>query len=164
MLRAASGESSTGNQDTFVAHLCFTTGPLHHEVDSGKLLSGETVMAAKPFQRQLEERQWKSTLCTETEARKANTPRARKARTRAKESTRVNTRAVLILRATVVTVESGDTSRKTVNTITLAEVDEEESVEPPNSSASSRTTESHLHLLVCLQLELRSPRWRRSPR
>ena len=31
------------------AHLWLTTGLRHHETDSGKLLSGETVMAAKPF-------------------------------------------------------------------------------------------------------------------
>ena len=48
-MRRASGESSTGTQDTLVAQLWFTTGLRHHEADSGKLLSGETVMAAKPF-------------------------------------------------------------------------------------------------------------------
>ena len=42
-MRRASGESSTGTQDTPVAHQWFTTG--HHGADSGKLLSGETVMA-----------------------------------------------------------------------------------------------------------------------
>ena len=42
-------ESSTGTQDTPVAQLWFTTGLRHHEADSGKLLSGETVMAARPF-------------------------------------------------------------------------------------------------------------------
>ena len=42
-MRRASGESSTGTQDTTVAHLRFTTGLRHHETDSGKLLSGETV-------------------------------------------------------------------------------------------------------------------------
>ena len=41
-------ESSTRTQDTPVAHLWFTTGQRHHEADSGKLLSGETVRAAKP--------------------------------------------------------------------------------------------------------------------
>ena len=39
---------------------------------------------------------------------------ARKARTRAKESTRVNMRAVLNLSVTVVIVESGDTSKNIV--------------------------------------------------
>ena len=34
---------------TPVAHLWFTTGLRHHETDSGKQLSGEMVMAAKPF-------------------------------------------------------------------------------------------------------------------
>ena len=103
---------STGTQDTPVAYLWFTTRLRHHEADSGKLLTDETVMAA-------EKGQWKSTLCMETLASKANTPRARKARTRAKEGTRVNTRTVLSLKATVVTVESGDTSKKTVDTKTL---------------------------------------------
>ena len=42
-------ESSNGTQDTPVAHLWFTTGLRHHEADSGKFLSGETVMAARPF-------------------------------------------------------------------------------------------------------------------
>ena len=48
-MRRASGESSTGTQDTPAAHLWFTTGLHHHEADGGKLLSGETVMAARPF-------------------------------------------------------------------------------------------------------------------
>ena len=48
-MRRGSGESSTGTQDTPVAHLWFTTGLRHHETESGKLLSGETVMAGKPF-------------------------------------------------------------------------------------------------------------------
>ena len=48
-VRRASGGSSTGTQDTPVAHLWFTTGLRHHEADSGKLLSGETVMAARPI-------------------------------------------------------------------------------------------------------------------
>ena len=39
----------------------------------------------------------------------------------------------------------------------VAAVDGEESVEPPDSSAAARP-ELHLHLLVCLQLELRIPR------
>ena len=48
-MRRAPGESSTGTQDTPAAHLWFTTRLRHHEADSGKLLSGETVMAARPF-------------------------------------------------------------------------------------------------------------------
>ena len=36
-------------RDTPVAHLWCTTRLRHHEADSGKLLSGETVMAARPF-------------------------------------------------------------------------------------------------------------------
>ena len=47
---------------------------------------------------------------------------------------------------------------------TVAEVDEEESVEPPNSSVSSSTTRVTPPLLVCFQLELHSPRHERSPR
>ena len=47
---------------------------------------------------------------------------------------------------------------------TVAEVDEDESIEPPSVSASSRTTRVTLHLLVCLQLELRNPRQGRSRR
>ena len=49
-MRRASGESSTGTQDTLVAHLWFTTGLRHHETDSGMLLNGETVMAAAPME------------------------------------------------------------------------------------------------------------------
>ena len=97
----------------------------------------------------------------ETKARKANTPRAIKARTRAKESTRVNTRAVLSLKAVVVTVESGGHKQKNCRKKnTVAEVDEEESVEPPHSSASSSTTRVTAPPpgLVCFQVELRSPR------
>ena len=40
-MRRASGESTTGTQDTLVAHLWFTTGLRHHEADCGKLLSGK---------------------------------------------------------------------------------------------------------------------------
>ena len=57
-----------------------------------------------------------------------------RARTRAQESTRVNTRAVAI----VLTVASGDTSKETVDTRTLLPKWMEESVE--YSSASSSTT------------------------
>ena len=64
---------------------------------------------------------------------------------------RVNTRAVLSLRATVVTVQSRDTSRKTVDTRTLL-------LKWMRRSRSNLQTavraaarpESHHHLLVCL--------------
>ena len=51
---------------------------------------------SQAIQRQWEKRQWKSTL----KVRKANTARARRARRKAKESTKVNTIAVLSLRPT----------------------------------------------------------------
>ena len=123
---------------------------------------------------------------------KGNTPRARKARTRAKESTRVNTIAVPSLKAIVVTVESGDTSKKTVDIRTLLPkwmrrnlsnlqtavrtAARHEShhhllvcfqLELRNLQTAVRAAarhESHHHLLVCFQLELRSPRRERSPR
>ena len=149
-MRRASGERTTGTQDTPAAHLWFTTGLRHHEADSGKLLSGETVVA-----RQREKRQWKSTLCTVTKA----------ARTRAKESTRANTRAVLSFRATVVTVDSWDTSKKTVDTRTLLPTWMRRSLSNLQTAVrAAARPESHHHLLVCLQLELRSPRRDRSPR
>ena len=164
-MRRASGESSTGTQDTPVAHLWFTTRPRHHEAESVKLLSGKTVMAATPFNDNGEKRQWKSTLCMETKARKANTPRARKARTRAKESTRVNTRAVLSLKAIAVTAESGDTSKKTVDTRTLLPKWMRRNLSNLHTAARAAARhETHHHLLVCFQLELRSPRRKRSPR
>ena len=53
------------------------------------------------------------------ESKRAKTARARNARTNARESTKVNTRTVPSLRATAVTVESGSTSRETVDTRTL---------------------------------------------
>ena len=97
-------------------------------------------MAAKPVNANGRSANGKSTLCTETKARKANTPRARKARTRAKKSTRVNMRAVLSLRS-VVTVEKWGHKQKYCRYKNIvAVVDEEESVEPPNSSATSSTT------------------------
>ena len=58
-------------------------------------------------------------LCTEAKASEAKTARAREAKTEERESTKVNTRTVPSLRATAVTVESGDTSKKTVDTRTL---------------------------------------------
>ena len=42
----------------------------------------------------------------------------------------------------MVTAESGDTSKKSVDKNTVAEVDEEEFVEPPNSRASRSHTTS----------------------
>ena len=152
-------------QDTPVAHLWFTTGLRHHEADSGKLLSGETVMAARPFNDNGRSANGKSTLCMETKARKANTPRARKAMTRAKESTRVNTRAVLSLKAVVFTVESGDTSKKTVDIRTLLPKWMRRSLSNLQRAVRAAARhESHHHLLVCFQLELRRPRRERSPR
>ena len=98
-------------------------------------------------------------------ARKANTLRARKARTRAKESTRVNTRAVLSLKAIVVTVESGDTSKKTVDIRTLLPKWTRRNLSNLQTAVRAAARhESHHHLLVCFQLELRSPRRERSPR
>ena len=97
--------------DTPAAHLSFTSGLRHHEVDSGKLLSDETVMAARPFNDN-----WRSAdrnrLCVwrqrqEWQVRQGQErqgPRQRKAKGK--------TRAVLSLKALVVTVESGDTSKK----------------------------------------------------
>ena len=146
-MRHASGESSTGTQDTPVAHLWFTTGLRHNEADSGKLLSGETVMAARPFN----DNGTSANGNLETKARKANTPRARKARTRAKESTRVNTRAVQSLKAIVVTVESGDTSKKTVDIRTLLPKWMRRNLSNLQTAARAAVrTESHHHLLVCL--------------
>ena len=162
-MRRAS-EISTGTQDTAVAHLWFVTGLRRHETDRNAT-QWRDGHGSKAIQSQLQKRQWKSTLCTETEARKANTPRARKARTRAKESTRVNTRAVLSLRASVVTVGSGDTIRKTVDTRTLLPKWVRRSLSNLQTAVRAvARPESHLHLLVCLQLELRSPRRGRSPR
>ena len=137
-MRRAFGESSTETHDTPIAHLWFTTGLRHHEADSGKLLSGETVMAARPFNDK--GRNAHGTLCTETEARKANTPRARTARRKAKESTR-------------------DTSRKTVDTRTLLPKWMRKNLSNLHTALrAAARNESHHHLLVCLQLELRSPR------
>ena len=87
--------------------------------------------------------------------RKANTPRARKARTRAKESIRVNTRAVPSLKAIVVTVESGDKSKKTVDIRTLLPKWMRRNLS--NLQTAVRAAARHHHLLVCFQLELRSP-------
>ena len=105
------------------------------------------------------DRQRQTTLCTETEARKARMQRARK------ESTRVNTSAVPSLRATVVTVESGDTSSKTVDTRTLLPEWMRRNLSNLQTAVRAAARhESHRHLLVCLQLEPRSPRRDRSPR
>ena len=95
----------------------------------------------------------------------ANTPRARKARTRAKESTRANTRAVLSLKAVVVTVESGDTSKKIVEIRTLLPKWMRRNLSNVQTAVRAAARhESHHHLLVCVQVELRSPRRNGSPR
>ena len=130
-MRCASGESSTRTQDTLLAHLWFTTGLRHHETDSGKLLGGETVMAAKPF---------------EANGRSANRNRRcvwrqRQEGKHAKGKKGKDKRAVLGLR--VYCGHSGKWRHKQIHCRyknAVAEVDEEESVEPPNSSASNSTT------------------------
>ena len=69
------------------------------------------------------------------------------------------------LRATVVTVESGDTSKKTVDTRTLLPKWMRRNLSNLQTAVRAPARpESHHHLLVCLQLELRSPRRDRSPR
>ena len=164
-MRRASGVSSTGTQDTPFAHLWFTTGLRRHEADSGKLLSGETVMGARPFNDNGRSANGNRRCVWRQKARKANTKRARKARTRAKESTRVNTRAVLSLRAIVVFVESGDTHKKTVDTRTLVPKWMRRNMSRLQTAVrAAARPESHHHLLVCLQRELRSPRRDRSSR
>ena len=98
-------------------------------------------MAAKPFQLQWEERQWKSTLCTETEARKANTPRARKARTKGKGKYKGEHESSPKFEGPLWSLwKVGHKQKDCRYKNTVAKVDEEESVEPPNSSASSSTT------------------------
>ena len=89
----------------------------------------ETVMAARPF----------------NDNGRSKHAKGKKGKDKAEEGTRVNTRAVLSLKAIVVTVESGDTNLQT-------------------AVRAAARHESHHHLLVCFQLELRSPRRGRSPR
>ena len=93
-------------------------------------------------------------------------PRARKARTRTKESTRVNTRAVVSLKAFVVTVESGDTSKKTVDfkKTLLPKWMRRNLSNLQTAVRAAARHEPHPCFLVCFQLELRSPRRERSPR
>ena len=93
---------------------------------------------SQTIQRQWEKHPWKSTLCAVTKARKANTAKARRAKTRAKERKHEDKH------------ESspkfeghcghcgkwGDRQKDCRYKNTVAEVDEENSVEPPNSSAS----------------------------
>ena len=151
-MRRSGGESSTGTQDTLVTHL------IDRQWKAAQWRDGH---GSQAIQRQWEKRQWKSTLCTETEARKANTAKERRARTKAKESTKVNTRAARSLRAT----ESGDTSRKTVETRTLLLRSMRRSLSNLQTVVrAAARIESRLHLLVCFQLEPRSPRLGRSPR
>ena len=59
-------------------NLWFTTGLRHHEADSGKLLSGETVMAARPFNDNGEKRQWKSTLVYGDKGKKGKQAKGKK--------------------------------------------------------------------------------------
>ena len=151
-----------------VAHLWFTTRLRHHETDSGKPLSGETVMAAKPFSTPMEEVPMEIDAVFGDIGKKgkhAKGKKGKKGKDKGKGKHRVNTRAVLSLRATVVTVESGETSRKTVDTRTLLPKWMRRSLSNLQTAVrAAARPESHLHLLVCLQLELRSPRRGRSPR
>ena len=94
-------------------------------------------------------------MSVETKARMASTPRARKARTRTKESTRVNESSFEFEGSCGHCGKWGHKQKDCRFKNTVAEVDEEP-VEPSRP-------ESHHHLLVCLQLEMRSPRRERFP-
>ena len=138
-MRRASGESSTGTQDALVAHLWFTTGLRHHEADSGKLLSGETVMAARPFNdngrsangnrrcvwRQRQERQTRK-------GKKGEDTDKGKHKGKYESSSKFEGYCGHC-------GKWGHKQKYCPYKNTVAEVDEEESVEPPNSSASSST-------------------------
>ena len=130
----ASGESSTGTQDTPVAHLWITTGLRH------KFLSDEMVMAVRPVN---------------DNERNANGNR---------RDTMLNTRALASLRVTVITVESGDTSSKTVDTRTMLPKWMRKNLSKLQTAVRAAARhESQHHLLVRVHLELRSPRRERSP-
>ena len=157
-MRRASGESSTGTQDTPVAHLWFTTRLRQHEADSGKLLSGETVMAARPFNDNGEARM-EIDAVNGDKGKKGKHAKGKKGKDKGKGKPRVNTRAVLSLKAIVVIVESGDTSKKTVDIRTLLPKWMRRNLSNLQTAVRAAARhESHHQLLVCFQLELRSPR------
>ena len=151
------------------SHLLLTCGsrPDHAIMRQtvGKLLSGETVMPAKPAN--------VNGRSTHGHRRRVRCQR-QKGRTRqrqegqgqkAKNSTTVNKRAAQSLMATVVTVESGGHKQKDCRYgNTVAEVDEEESVEPPNSSGSSSTNRGTSPLLGLISAGTAQSLLERSPR
>ena len=149
-MRRASGESPTGTQDTPVAHLWLTTGLRHHEADSGKLLSGETVMAARPFNDNGRKHQLKIDAVYGDRGKKGKHVKGKKDKGKGKGKPRVNTRAVLSLKAIVVTVESGDTSKKTVDIRTLLPKWMRRNLSNLQTAVRAAARhESHHHLLVC---------------
>ena len=97
------------------------------------------------------------------EGKKGKHAKGKKGRDKGKG--RVNTRAVLSLKAIAVTVESGDTSKKTVDIRTLLPKWMRRNLSNLQTAVRAAARhESHHHFLVCFQLERRSPRRERSPR
>ena len=107
-----------------------------------KLLSGETVNAAKPFNVNVRSTNGIDAVHGD-KGKKGKHVTGKKGKgqgQRQRKSTWVNKRAARSLRATVVTVESGRHKQKDCGyNDTVAEVDEEETAEHPNSNASSST-------------------------
>ena len=131
------GESSARTQDTSVPHLWFTSRLCHHERDRGKLLGGETLMPANNGRSADRNRRRGRGQRQEG----AITSRVKKSRDKGKGKQKVSKRAARSSRAIVVIAELGDTDRATVATrTTVAEVDEEKTVEPPNHSNASSST------------------------
>ena len=137
-MRRASGESSTGTQDTPVAHLWFTTGLRHHEDRQWKATQWRDGHGSQAIQRQ---RQWKSTLCTETEGKKGKHAKGKKGKDKGKGKHKGKHESSPKFEGYCGHCGKWGHKQKDCRyKNTVAEVDEEESVEPPNSSASSSTT------------------------
>ena len=156
--RRASGESSARTQDTPVAHLWFTTGLRHHETDSGKLLSGETVMAARPFNDNGRSANG-NRRCVRRQRQERQTRQGQERQEQGKGKHNGEHESSPKVEGYCGHCGSGDTRRKTVGTRTLL----------PKWRRSLSNLQTAVRaaarlLLVCLQLELRSPRRGRSPR
>ena len=159
-MRRASGESSTGTQDTPVAHLWFTTRLRHHEADSGKLLSARrswqpghsTTMGEAPME---------IDAVYGDKGKKGKDAKGKKGKDKGKGKHKGKHESSPKFEGYCGHCGMWGHKQKDCRyKNTVAEVDEEESVEPPNTARH----ESHHHFLVCFQLELRSPRRERSPR
>ena len=157
-MQSTPGVSSVGTQNTLVAHLRLTTTLHPYETDRGELVTlWRDDLGSPANQRQREQHQRKSNVVY---GKKGKSNKGKKGKDKGKENTGTSKRTIPSLRATAVTMESERHKQKDcVDTGTLWRKLTRRKlwIKRAEVRAAART-ESLLHLLVCLQLEMRSPR------